>query len=128
MSSSYHLICASHNPAITIGSEWRSPHDALAAAATRNTGDAFIEHPACDLLVARLSGDWVEFACPGGDSCPYHRHDIDTWTDRGWLRLLHAAHRRGDDISNHDLPRCWTRDRVLRLGALLHVETTGEKP
>jgi hypothetical protein len=122
MSSNYRILCLSHDPAITISTDdgdtdYRNPNDALTAAANRhNLGD----HTNCDLLVGRYSAPLIEAACPGSKTCGHNQH-ADTWTDAGWLRLLHAAYTRGDDVSPYRLPRCWTRDRVLRLGAELGI-------
>lgn len=137
MSSAYHILCLSHDPAICLdGDQDYTPNalSALAAAAGIASQDphagrpAFVEqlarHAHCDLLVGRYSSPLVDVACPGvRPHCPTgHRHDSDTWTRAGWLRLLHAAHQRGDDVARLGLPSCWTKQRVLRLGRELGIE------
>src|SRR5581483_9439210 len=103
MSSNYVLICASHDPAVEIHDTdvFASPNDALAAANARTGYEFLTPHQNCDLLVGRFNYPLTQVACPGsiwrefppGTRCPgYHRHDIDTWTDAGWLRLLHIAY------------------------------------
>lgn len=127
MSSNYHVLCVSHDPAIVITEdhEFRSPHDALAAAANPASHERLAGHVGCDLLVGRYSYPLIEVGCPGGDRCRpgYHRPDSDMWADAGWLRLLHAAHSRGDDVTGFRLRPCWTRSRVLSLARELHIET-----
>lgn len=124
MSSDYHVLCLSHDPAIIVttdGLEFHSPHDALAAAAEPARHERLADHVGCDLLVGRYSAPLIEAACPGGKGCP-RSHRSGDWIAAGWLRLLHAAYTRGDDVTGLRLPLCWTRDRVLRLGPELGIE------
>mgnify|MGYP004704436399 CR=1 FL=1 len=131
MSSDYYVICVSHHPALVAHEqEYRSPHDALAAAAEPAGHERLARHVNCDLVVGRESGAFVEFACPGGigpDKRPgaacagYHGHAVDTWTDRGWLRLLHAAHLAEVPTAGLQIRPCWTYERVMRLAPLLGI-------
>lgn len=127
MSSDFDILCLSHDPAIVIGSDWpytRSPNDALYAAANPGEYEHLREHTNCDLLVGRYSAPLIEVACPGTrPHCPgHHRYDYGNWTDRSWLKLLHAAYTRGDDLTRIDIRPCWTKQRVLRLGRELGIE------
>lgn len=132
MSSDYHVLCASHDPAlvITFGGEYRSYAEALAAAADPAQDDRLVAHVGCDLLVGRYSTPLIEVACPGGERCKpgWHRFDSGERTSAGWLRLLHAAHVRGDDVTSMRLPACWTRERVLRLAVQLGIKPEEAKP
>lgn len=121
MSSNYSIFCLNHDPAIMVVEDLPSPNEALALAARRDR-EALAEHRDCDLLVGRHSGALVEMACPGMPHHRSHYQNADTWTDLGWLRLLHAAHVRGDSVEKLHLPSCWTRDRVMRLGPWLDTE------
>lgn len=124
MSSNYYVLCVSHDPAIVVDHDYGSPGEALAAAAEPAKHEQLREHLNCDLLVGRYSYPLVKAACPGGPRCTpgFHRHDADTWTDAGWLRLLHAAYLHGDDLTGMRIRACWTKQRVLRLGRELGIE------
>lgn len=118
MSSDYYVLCLSHDPALVIDRDYGTPEAALRAA---SRPDLFEGHTGCDLLAGRYSAPLIEAACPGTPNCRSHGLAYDTWTEAGWLRLLHAAYTRGDDVSGYRLPTCWTRDRVLRLGSELGI-------
>lgn len=118
VSSDYYVLCLSHDPALVIDRDYGNPDAALRAAADPAKFDG---HNTCDLLVGRYSAPLIEAACPGGPHCTSHGPHADTWTDAGWLRLLHAAYTADSDISAHRLPRCWTKQRVLRLGTELGI-------
>jgi hypothetical protein len=116
MSSSYYVLCLSHDPATT-ARECSSPEAAADAI------KAGIEaHRDCDLLIERVSGAPVEYGCPpsitraAGQRC-YHR-DV-AWVDTEWLRLLGRAHESTDPRIQEAVAQgrfhCWTRDRVHRL-------------
>jgi hypothetical protein len=130
MSSNYSILCVSHDPAIDIygddSSQLTGPLDAMSAAANPSETAGLESHVDCDLLVARYSGCLIELACPGGENCKpgYHGPDHDSWTPVGWLRLLHATFSVFDDalLKSLNLPRCWTYQRVRRLGPLLLVD------
>lgn len=124
MSSDYYVLCLSHDPAIRIDPEFASPNDALAAAAKPAEHQRLAEHVGCDLLVGRYSAPLIEAACPGGERCRpgFHTPTADTWTDVGWLRMLHRIYSVGIDVSPFGIRPCWTRDRVLRLARELQIE------
>lgn len=50
MSSTYRILCVSHDPALTTGSDYNSPEAAEAAIRLGVNG-----HPTCDLLIGRYS-------------------------------------------------------------------------
>ena len=64
MSSDFHILCLSHEPALIIpGHEYDNPFAAIQVAAdpmSRETGG----HGSCDLLVGRYSASLVEVGCP----------------------------------------------------------------
>jgi hypothetical protein len=127
MSSTYSLVCVSHNPAT-----WDSDHhsDDAAAAAQRSTLDT---HPRCDLLIARVSGGLVEVGCPptrdqrGGHPC--RTHTGIEWARVELLRLLAAAHL-SDDAAVRKLAAqfpCWSWERLRTLAADLGLPVGGER-
>lgn len=126
MSSTYRILCLSHNPAIVIDRERDSPNGAIAVAADPRSLEAVADHAECDLLVGRYSYPLIELACPPRDiSTAWCKHRREVWIDIEWIRLLAAAL----DIENPALQdavegvvrpyRCWTRQRVLRLRSVL---------
>lgn len=116
MSSTYYVLCLSHDPAITIR-DCGGADDAAKAVAAGIEG-----HLDCDLLIERVSGGPVEYGCPPRDwprpevRC---RHSSTAWVDTEWLRLLAAAHQSTDPAVHEAIGRghfyCWTRDRLHRL-------------
>lgn len=129
MSSTYNLICASHDPALVIGEDYHEFNFPMEQAGTRNNRDALGEHAYCDLLVGRFSYPLIEVACPGGATCKpgFHSWQYDSWVKVGWLRLLYAVYTTNTtalgayNIEKLAIPCCWTRTRVLRLGKLLEM-------
>jgi hypothetical protein len=118
MSSTYYVLCMSHDPA-TIVTEHGNTHDAEAAILER-----FENHPHCDFLIMRVSGAPVEFGCPGTDlpvgtagGCLGHSKTY--WIDADWLRLL--TYVEGDQSGElqklrlRPALRCWSADRLKRL-------------
>jgi hypothetical protein len=116
VSSTYYVLCLSHDPATT-AREYSSPE---AAAGVIKAG---IEgHTGCDMLIERVSGGPVEYGCPphptraAGPRC-YHR-DVE-WVDTEWLRLLGRAHESTDPRIQEAVKQgrfyCWTGDRLHRL-------------
>lgn len=133
MSSTYRLLCLDHDPAIAVGhAEFTTPGAALAAV-DQPTEQLAGDHRDCDLVVGRWSGDLVELACPSHD---YHPRDAK-WVDADWLRLLLAAGNTAHSKSSwlhvaldrlHNVRRCWTFDRLLRLRHQLGLNTPGGQP
>lgn len=126
MSSTYRILCLSHDPAIAIDREWDSPNDAIAHAADPRSHEVVSDHAGCDLLVGRYSYPLIELACPPRDiSTVRCGHRREVWIDIEWIRLLAVAL----DIENPALQkavegvvrpyRCWTRQRVQRLRSVL---------
>ena len=123
MSSTYRILCLSHDPAIVIeypefssGSNGRE----LAEAAVLRGIEG---HEGCDLLIGRYSYPLVEVGCPdrsrehvGG----YHPHDTK-WVDASWLKLLYLAQRAPEGCPERQLaerapmPGCWTPEHLHRL-------------
>lgn len=128
MSSTYGLICLNHDPAIEFGDHDSVYEDRPMLAIARNPAgtDWAAAHARCDVLVGRYD-PILELACPGtlgmgrDTGCGWHAKPF--WADADWLRLLAAAYRVGDAIpaeaTEPFASRCWTRERVLRLGPLL---------
>lgn len=126
MSSTYRILCLSHDPAIEAG-EHTSPEAAEAA-----IREGLSEHQHCDLLIGRYSYPLVEVGCPSRLGMPtsgergcngYHRNT--EWIDSGWLLVLaHARHARAlpEGIDRHNDVSCWTEQRILRLREELGLE------
>ena len=125
MSSSYYILCLSHDPATT-AREARSAEDAADVIRAGVEG-----HRDCDLLVERVSGAPVEYGCPphgarvGGPNC-FHG-DVE-WVDADWLRLLAQAHRSTDPAVVEAVRRgrfsCWTAERTRRLRYGLGIDVS----
>lgn len=117
MSSSYHVLCLSHDPAIVAASECRGSEGAERLIASEIEG-----HERCDLVIMRVSGGPSEFGCPpvtdraGQRRCNYHPHSTH-WADVAWLRVLHIAYDADPDRVQEcgAALRCWPLERVHRL-------------
>lgn len=122
MSSDYHALCVSHDPAIVIDGGWRQPEQALAAVARRQEHEALRVHAACDLLIGRYSYPLIEVCCPGGNHPPL-LHPAERWVDADWLRLLHYAYLSKDAemLAAAQSLQCWSAMRVGRLRVELGV-------
>jgi hypothetical protein len=132
VSSTYSILCLSHDPAIEAVEEAPSLEEALAWAA-----DGFGAHPACDLLVARYSGGIIEVGCPGAPNRPEGRlphrghtgwHLNAIWAEAGLLRVAAAVIETEADghadvlaASLKQMPMCWTVERLHRLRNVLGV-------
>lgn len=127
MSSTYHILCLSHDPALHItGLGHNRPEEAEAA--IRDDSDA---HGHCDLLIARYSGGLVELGCPpcypprpGARRCTTHSRT--EWVETEWLRLLAAAYQSDDEAVRRATEDrgfcCWSWERLRRLRAELGIE------
>lgn len=119
MSSTYRLLCVSHDPALTFG-EYDSPEQAETAI-REGVGD----HPRCDLLIGRYSYPLIEVGCPStagrGDTVRgvHGVHLTTEWVDAGWLHLLAVVQESGSEsmraLTQTPMMRCWTRERMRRL-------------
>ncbi|MEW2567671.1 hypothetical protein [Streptomyces sp. NPDC047070] len=120
MSSNYHILCLSHDPALTVTSFGHNRPEEAEAAVREDTDS----HARCDLLIARHSGALVELGCPstypareGAYQCG--THSGTEWVDVEWLRLLAVAYQSDDqavrDVTAERGFRCWPWERLLRL-------------
>ncbi|MET7475101.1 hypothetical protein ABZT17_12170 [Streptomyces sp. NPDC005648] len=128
MSSTFYLVCLSHDPALD-AREYTSAEAAEAAVREGTSG-----HPNCDLMIVRSSGAPVEVGCPGhgfADDArpPAHwcrlRHAHTEWVDVGWLHVLvHArlADALPENVARHHDLSCWTEQRLWRLRNELGLE------
>lgn len=124
MSSTYYILCLSHDPAITINDPgYNRPEDAEAAIAA-----GISEHTDCDLMIGRYSYPLVELGCPStrgrstpprpnGITCHHGRTD---WVDRDWLWILAAAYQSSDPdmraaVERGHQQQCLPWERLKRL-------------
>jgi hypothetical protein len=131
VSSTYHILCLSHDPALTVTGLGRNrPEEAEAA--VRDDTDS---HANCDLLIARHSGALIELGCPstypareGAYRCGTHGRT--EWVDVEWLRLLAAAYQSDDeavrDVAAERGFRCWPWERLRRLRVELDITVKEE--
>ncbi|MER5815462.1 hypothetical protein [Streptomyces californicus] len=124
MSSTYRVLCLSHDPAIVIDRDFNTPDDAVDGVAS-----LVADHPRCDLMIGRYSYPLVEVAClsyayrGGGPGCS---HKQGKWVDAEWLRLLALAYD-STDLRVREAARkgrfsCWTPERLHRLRPELGIE------
>lgn len=123
MSSTYRILCMSHDPAIVVGeSEWNTPAEAVERAGNPGQFPDMAEHQNCDLLVGRYSYPLVEVGCPPREnSATGCMHLHPQWLGVEWVRLLAAS------LNAEAAPlctaveeltqryRCWSRQRIERL-------------
>ena len=126
MSSTYHLLCLSHDPAIIIGGEFSLRGIETAA----RDHEALHGHQGCDIMAGRYSYPLIEAGCFGrqmtGPTGCRSVHSGLLWADADWLRLLAAAIRAPAgsvhlDVVDPFTSRCWTLDRLRRLHAELGI-------
>lgn len=124
MSSSYYVLCMSHDPAIQLGDYGNRPEPALEAIAAGVDG-----HAGCDLAVGRYSYPLVGVCCPASrDQTAKLRccHGSPVWVDRDWLRLLAAGYQTTDPLVEEAVKKvsglCWPWERLRRLRFELEVE------
>lgn len=122
MSSTYRILCLSHDPATEWG-EYSTPEAAEAAIA-----DGLPEHPHCHLMIGRYSYPLVELGCPPSRHQPAKlscHHGGTEWTDSEWLRLLAAAYRSSDpavqQAAKDGRHWCLPPAVLARLGAQLGI-------
>lgn len=142
MSSTYRILCLSHEPALILSPEWSTTQrmDAELAAAHPAEGNGLGEHTECDLLVGRYSYPLIEVGCPRSNGhqsqprgrvpahYPYHPSDTE-WVGVEWLRVLWLAMQVAKDSADpYDLavvrkvPGCWTEKRLERLAPEMKLE------
>lgn len=131
MSSTYRILCLSHDPALVVETpDWNRPEPAEAA-----IRDGIDGHRTCDLMIGRYSYPLVGVCCPASRDQPAKLrccHGGPQWIDRDWLRLLAAGYQTTDPLVEAEVKRSsdsclpWERLRRLRDELDLTVkETTG---
>jgi hypothetical protein len=128
VSSTYSILCLSHDPAVE-AAESQGVDQASDMAAV-----GFDGHPGCDLLIARYSGGLVELGCPGMPNPPGGRrmhpgwHRDVVWAEVGLLRVAAAVieteadgHAEVLTRTIKRMPTCWTVERLHRLRDVLEV-------
>jgi hypothetical protein len=123
VSSTYHVLCLSHDPAIIVSSgEWNNAAEAIERAGDPGRFDDMAAHQNCDLLVGRYSYPLVEVGCPPRENSAtgcVHLHA--QWLRVEWVRLLAACldvepaplRAAVEELTRHH--RCWSRERIQRL-------------
>jgi hypothetical protein len=130
VSSNYHLLCLSHDPAIVIDCDFRL--DEVEAVTREHEAPA--GHQDCDIVAGRFSCPLIEAGCfgrtlrgPSGCKGIHHRGPI--WTDSNVLRLLHyAAPSVDQETLRPFVTGCWPLERLRRLRRELGIEATREHP
>jgi len=134
VSSDYHLICLSHDPAIVLYRRDLTHAEAESVASREHP--ALEGHEDCDVVIGRYSAPLVEVAClgrqlPGPSGCKGH-HMRPEWIDRDWLRLLAAAASKVDEETLRPfVTRCWPLERLRRLGdeaGLAEITAVADSP
>jgi hypothetical protein len=123
VSSTYHILCLSHDPAIIVsGGEYNNAAEAVERAGNPDRFVDMAEHEGCDLLVGRYSYPLVEVGCPPREnSATGCMHLHAQWISIEWVRLLAASldaeseplHAAVEELTRH--ARCWSRQRIQRL-------------
>jgi hypothetical protein len=123
MSSTYRILCLSHDPAIVTEVEWSGGTNNPAAGkrAAADVAAGVPGHETCDVLLGQWSGGLCAVACiTVMDSAVYRCcHRDAQWVDALWLRLLLLAQEAPEDSPQRLLarraPRCWSPERLHRL-------------
>lgn len=135
MSSTYRVLCMSHDPALTIDVDFSSSSEAVAAVLNVSGGDVdyrLASHAQCDLLIGRFSYPLVEVCCvgrPGLTKHPRLQHPGDKWVDAQWLRLMYGAMGATGQLgeaADAIAATCWTWPRISRLRCELGIEQSEE--
>jgi hypothetical protein len=128
MSSTYRILCLSHDPATAHG-EYNTPVEAEAAIAT-----GLDTHPDCDLMIGRYSYPLVELGCPASRyqpaALPCH-HGTTLWTDTDWLLILAAAYQSSDPDMQQAIRaghHCLSWERLRRLRQELGFVVKEQQP
>lgn len=129
MSSSYYILCLSHDPAIQLA-DYNRPELAVEAVAAGVDG-----HPHCDLAIGRYSYPLVEVGCPASRDQPAKLrccHSGPKWVDTDWLRLLAAGYQTTDPLVEATVKRvsalCWPWRRLQRLHVELGIDLRTPQP
>lgn len=146
MSSTYRVLCLSHEPALILEPEWSGGTGGTAmvaaeqAAANPSEENGLGAHTECDLLIGRYSYPLLEVGCPASNGhqstprgrtpahYPYHPRGAE-WVRIEWLRVLWLAMQVAKDSTDpYDLavvgkvPGCWTATRLERLAPEFRLE------
>lgn len=124
MSSTYGVLCLSHDPAITAAYDYGSHENAAQAIA-----EGIEDHEHCDLLIGRYSAALVEAGCPRSKDQPANLrccHGGTVWADADVLRLLAAAYQSQDEAVRSATKRfefrCWSPERLRKLRRELGID------
>jgi hypothetical protein len=128
VSSTYNILCVSHDPAILIETDEQKP----AVVIERVLGAGVPGHPGCDLMVGRYSYPLIELCCVGFPFNAVNRphpgwHRDPEWAEAGLLRvaavslLRFAGKDPAMDKALLQLPMCWTRPRLVSLRDELQI-------
>lgn len=134
MSSTYRVLCLSHDPALVVddmGVGFSRPE-----AAEEAIRDGIDGHADCDLLIGRYSYPLIEVGCPptnGSERPGRHRctiHGITEWVDVAWLRLAAAVYQSGNEqmraLADDRSLCCWSWERLRRLRDELGIDLEGQ--
>lgn len=128
MSSTYPILCLSHDPAIIAHDPgYNRPEQAEEAIRAGVTG-----HAGCDLMIGRYSYPLVELGCPPSHNrtdmrpdAPRCHHRDTEWTDKEWLQLLAAAYQSSDPAVQEAVKagrhQCLSWERLRRLRVELDI-------
>jgi hypothetical protein len=126
MSSTYRILCLSHDPAIVLNNDYDT--NCAAAVAVLNPGShpEVENHKDCDLLIGRYSYPLVEVGCAGAARAAFEHpaHSEIRWIGTGLLRIaalaLTADRPNTTTVVVDELPGyCWTAKRIERLRSQL---------
>lgn len=132
MSSTYRILCLTHDPAIIIDTpdDWNRPEPAEEAIQA-----GLAEHPHCDLVIGRYSYPLVELGCPATRDQPANLpccHGSTQWTGKDWLLLLAAAYQSDDPAVRQAVKDgghyCLPPERLNRLRHELGITDTPSPP
>lgn len=89
MSSTYYILCASHDPAI----------EAIGNGCTREKAELLLlnglnNHPKCNLVIVELSGSWVSFG--------FNNYGRVKWVDKLWIQLLYRLYSDNDSLGEQE--------------------------
>jgi hypothetical protein len=131
MSSTYYILCLSHDPAITVNDPgYNRPEQAEEAIRDRPSG-----HEHCDLMIGRYSSPLVELGCPTTRDQPANLaccHSGTLWTSKNWLLLLAAAYQTNDPNIQQAIKTgyhgCLPWERLKRLRTELDLTIKEPRP